>query len=499
MKMLPLMFIYRFESVLIVLFIVLSVFFFSAVSLLAKIYLFSLILLLLLIRLVVTTTMQDTSAIYTKSLLGLVLLSYLYLNSNIAKIPFEAKVEYLNFNLYIATFLLFSLLQARGLNREIKISFLIITTVLFLLRILLGEKIVYFFVYNPNILAGTCLAITLYIVGDVVEKKEIGFTEITILFMSVLLLILSGSYSSIFIMIALFLYSIFKTKHLAILVIVSIAIIGIFLNFTSVVDRLIWNVIGIKVWLRNIFFGVGLGNFKFLYPTYLKDINVLPSTATIFVHNYFINLLSEIGFVGILIFLLLVYAVLKQRDRDYAYIYPVYGMLAHNLVDYNLLIPQNGILFFMFLGLKTWKTQFFSRNGGTKRFFNTICFLGILITIFGLFSCFKLQKIFNIISSDKIEEIKKIVSSDETCWYAWKKLAIKAMVSGNTVEAEDMFIKTIQTNPYEADSYFYLAVISFKNGYRQKAYQYLKTVVLLQPRLSGRYIRMFKNFVINTN
>lgn len=479
----------KFESFIILIFLTTSVFFFSTVSPLAKLYIFSLILVLLFGIILSFFLNNSVLAVSVKVLISvLVLFVYIYFNTFFAKVRFEAKIEQINFILYLCTFLMFSMLQSYLVTKVIKTSFLITSVTFLTLYILFGERIIYFFVYNPNIAAGYCLAMILWVFGYVKQEKEIDFIHLTILCSSVLMLILLKNFSSVFIVLSLIIYKIFKTKPVAIFVVVSLAIISIVFNFSSFVDRIIWNIIGTRVWFKNFLFGVGLGGFKFLYPSYLKDISILPSIATIFVHNYFLHLCSEMGILGLLIFLYFLYIVLNESKNLTTYTYPVYGMLIHNLVDYNLLIPQNSILFFTFLGLL--------QQGNAKvvplkkNIF--VIILAIVFTLIGFLQSFKLQKIFTLVNSNKVEDLYKATELDRTCWYALRKLGLESVKENDIYKAKKMFTETLQVNPYDSESWFYSAVISFKLNEEQKAYMYLKTAILLQPMLSNKYIRMFK-------
>jgi tetratricopeptide (TPR) repeat protein len=79
--------------------------------------------------------------------------------------------------------------------------------------------------------------------------------------------------------------------------------------------------------------------------------------GTLYAHNIFLELLAEIGIVGLLSFVVLLFSfykkfienILKGKDKSF-YIYiaiSVTSFIAINLVDYNFFVPANMIMFFI--------------------------------------------------------------------------------------------------------------------------------------------------------
>lgn len=143
----------------------------------------------------------------------------------------------------------------------------------------------------------------------------------------------------------------------------------LYLGISPVIDRFVksdlsmesrfvaWQGILPAIWDFSIF-GSGLGTFQHIYKAYK------PFGLTQFwdhAHNDYLELFLEFGVIGIIIFALFLYSVLKiivkgeYRDRE---IYLKAGFLSsittiavHSIMDFNLHIPSNAILFFLIMGI----------------------------------------------------------------------------------------------------------------------------------------------------
>jgi O-antigen ligase len=108
--------------------------------------------------------------------------------------------------------------------------------------------------------------------------------------------------------------------------------------------------------------GVGLGAYETAYPTYSE------SDGTMFVryaHNDYLQVLADEGLVGgaILIWFLVLSARLIARGLRYDDAYRsalgmgigagIVGILVHSLLDFNLQLPSNALLFLMLIGVAT--------------------------------------------------------------------------------------------------------------------------------------------------
>jgi O-antigen ligase len=111
-------------------------------------------------------------------------------------------------------------------------------------------------------------------------------------------------------------------------------------------------------------FGTGLGTFPYISPKYksIKSALLLEHA-----HNDYLELISEVGIIGFIIF---IYGILsfykwtvkglKNRKNPWIIIgglISLYAILFHSLVDFNMHIPANSLLFFIILGLVTLKNN----------------------------------------------------------------------------------------------------------------------------------------------
>jgi len=107
--------------------------------------------------------------------------------------------------------------------------------------------------------------------------------------------------------------------------------------------------------------GTGWGTFRSVFPMYRQDRLFL---GVRFAHNDYLQFASETGITGILLFLVflafLLYegslSIMRDKGNSLNWIYPgivaaISAVLVHELVDFNLMVPSNSILFFSLAGL----------------------------------------------------------------------------------------------------------------------------------------------------
>jgi O-antigen ligase len=113
----------------------------------------------------------------------------------------------------------------------------------------------------------------------------------------------------------------------------------------------------IRIWRDFPFFGTGLGTFGSISSMYKTTLDQVLYTHA---HNDYLELLSNTGLVGFILvalffglyFKIIIKAWLK-RNNDYVVclglggICSILGMLVYSLLDFNLQIPANALLFFI--------------------------------------------------------------------------------------------------------------------------------------------------------
>ncbi|HUW22539.1 MAG TPA: O-antigen ligase family protein [bacterium] len=165
-----------------------------------------------------------------------------------------------------------------------------------------------------------------------------------------------------------------KFRYIFIAIAVVIVILLLFkLRQLQVYNRLLcwWG--ALRMVYQRPLIGVGLGGFETAYARYkLTGLNPL------YAYNYFLQLAAEMGVVGLGVFLWFLFMVgkhikfLSKGFKFFSFEVGVLGsivaILFHNLTDYNLCIPANAILFWVFLGLLITGPGFLesTRKGGNS-------------------------------------------------------------------------------------------------------------------------------------
>lgn len=101
---------------------------------------------------------------------------------------------------------------------------------------------------------------------------------------------------------------------------------------------------------RNIIIGTGLGNYTY---TLQEKYSTLPAYAIQPVHNIFLLIISELGIVGLLIFLLIIRQTIKQYDSQHAVFVALFvGLLIVGLFDHYIwTLPSFVYLFWLITSL----------------------------------------------------------------------------------------------------------------------------------------------------
>ncbi|MBP7087709.1 MAG: O-antigen ligase family protein [Candidatus Omnitrophica bacterium] len=108
-------------------------------------------------------------------------------------------------------------------------------------------------------------------------------------------------------------------------------------------------------------FGIGLGNFQFVFSSYLSFFS---EGYYFYPHNDYIQIITETGLIGFLLFILFLFQVFKTilkrlftrqdpfaRSMVMGGICGLFSVLLHSLADFNLHIPAIYFLFWLILGL----------------------------------------------------------------------------------------------------------------------------------------------------
>ena len=216
---------------------------------------------------------------------------------------------------------------------------------------------------NINVIAGfLALVYPLFFIYIKGQKNTKAFMLMTIfvlfaIFLTRCRIVILLSFISSFI----FLLEYRKSKLGKVLIFLSIVLLVCSMIYVSMLKSLSNNVNYMIAWWKtallifkeNIFFGCGLGNYENLFKAFSSE----QAVNTLFVYNIFIQLLAEIGIVGLLSFVALLFSfykkfidrVIEGKDLSF-YVYitlAVTSFIIINLVDYSFFVPTNMVMFFV--------------------------------------------------------------------------------------------------------------------------------------------------------
>jgi len=229
---------------------------------------------------------------------------------------------------------------------------------------------------NFNVIAGYLICAFGLAIGFVLtsvdEKRKCYLFLSSVLFIG---LLLTKSRAALIAVIGIFLFLILfklktKFKNLFLIILIALICFFIFLVFFKIKlyrpwetgilpNQISWWIAGIKMFLANSLVGVGIGNFGNLYPMYKlgKELN------TMYAHNIFIQISSELGIIGLLSFLWIICLFLKTVLFEYRNQHKISGpslgiiaFLTVNIFGFSYFIPANMILFWAMLGDYSKKT-----------------------------------------------------------------------------------------------------------------------------------------------
>ncbi|MDD2523794.1 MAG: O-antigen ligase family protein [Endomicrobiaceae bacterium] len=210
------------------------------------------------------------------------------------------------------------------------------------------------------------------------------------------------------------------------------------IGFNSIAERFIWWKTAYLIFKENILFGAGLGNYSVLFKFFRTELVL----NTLYAHNLFMQLLSDIGILGLVSFIYLIITFYKKiiyeiKNNVYKYYYKIIALsitsfLFVNMLDYSFFIPANMIMFFIVFcsvfSVKTIKLK--------KERINTY----LLTIIFLFFSVFI---------------VKPIIAN------VYYKKGIELYVSKQYKLAEENFLKSVKFDKKNPEYYYQLSNTNF--------------------------------------
>ncbi len=219
---------------------------------------------------------------------------------------------------------------------------------------------------NPNILAGYLVMLLPVSLGLVIKNRALKNRRILFLVTSGLILIclfltrslggIIGAFLGVLLVAHLMLGREFLRRyryHIITLFVLMGVLLMVKLGEVNITNRLSWWKAGIKMIVDHPFSGVGFGNFGSAYPCYKSG-----ALNSLYAHNVLLRTGAETGVPGLMVFIWFLIRILRRRKAsDNILFCSICGVLVQNLVDYNLCIPANAILFWMLLGMMNGKRE----------------------------------------------------------------------------------------------------------------------------------------------
>ena len=361
---------------------------------------------------------------------------------------------------------------------------------------------------NVNVIAGFLALVYPLIFIFIREQKN------TKVFVSIMLFILFAIFLTrcrivillSFISTIIFLFGYKKKVYVKILISLSIilliAAIGYisFLksNFNSISERLIWWKTAYLMFKEHIWLGCGLGNYSVLFKAFRPELVL----NTLFAHNIIMQLLAEIGILGIFSFIVLIisfYIELIKKILDekntYFYIYiaiSVTSFLIINLFDYSFFAPANMLVFFI-----VFSSVFFTENSKEQKWKNKIYVFAPLYVFMVIFfirpiiadTYYKKGIDLYVAGHYKIaiEEFEKAIKFDKNNpeYYAQVSRTYFALYDKMRNEAGQIYAdKSIEYNKKAIDLYKYgaqlkssLASVYWNNGRKEEALEAIQEAI----------------------
>ena len=164
------------------------------------------------------------------------------------------------------------------------------------------------------------------------------------------------------------------TILLSSLLIIDIAIVGMFFGVEKVAERLQGSSIEkesrdevsrdtFNMWLENPILGTGAGSYKYVYPSHKSD-DVTSTALYDYAHNDYLEFLAEFGIIAFLalaasVLISLFWSIQAMRMRrnslqqglGFSACMGIIAILIHSAVDFNLQIPANAFMFVFLLAI----------------------------------------------------------------------------------------------------------------------------------------------------
>ncbi|MFA5858346.1 MAG: O-antigen ligase family protein [Elusimicrobiota bacterium] len=296
---------------------------------------------------------------------------------------------------------------------------------------------------NPNILAGFFVMMIPLIFALRESKTTAGKVE-KILALAVLStgLVLTGSIGA---MLSLVLaaggYYYFKLKKgtaktllFAVLggMVIAILLVKGF-DSVDITNRIHWWVVAGKMWISQIFTGIGIDNFDRYYQVY----KIAGAENSVYAHSYYLQFLAECGILAFFVLVLGLIMHLVRAVKNVPVFIALTTVLIHNTFEYNLLIPGIACIFWYLLGVSDDNKSVFKFNlSGIPKFCIATLVIGII--------CIPL-----------FYDIQNFVID------VYNTRGEVRLASGEVLPAKNKFLKALYINPMHSRSLFNTGVAEY--------------------------------------
>ncbi len=310
----------------------------------------------------------------------LFILAFAFLSFFLSVNKYNSRNEFLNLVNYV--FLFYVIVNYIKTTKERKIFLYLLFAIGFIVSVIgiyqsfNGISKVYSTLINPNILAGYLVMLIPLAVSYIIERfidtnrcknRLYNSWVIVSIFLMFITLVLTGSlgglvslYIGLLIMFSVYLrYNKQNTKIKLPLIMVSL-ISGFFIFFlifykfgeSEVSNRIFWWLGALRMIQDRPLTGVGTGCFGDVYLKYKTG-----ELNSLYAHNYFLQMGAEVGLLGLgaFVWMLVIFfrqVIKKLKSPLYiGFLSSISAILIFSLIDYNLCIPVNSILFWAILGM----------------------------------------------------------------------------------------------------------------------------------------------------
>ena len=230
----------------------------------------------------------------------------------------------------------------------------------------------------------------------------------------------------------------------------------------GVTDRVNWWWSAVKMIKDHPLAGVGIGNFGSSFLHYKTG-----KMNTIYAHDHYLQMWAEIGFLGFLCLLGVIYSYLRisignlaDLDRSRRYftmgaISGIFSLLAYSIIDYTMAIPAAAITFWILMGASYPPAGVRSRTFRTTRPLTAVFLIVILLAA--------------------IAVIKPFLASQKYV------NGIAFLQNGDLLSAEEELQASIRLDPLNSFTYGFLSDVYRKEHLWQKSIDSLREAIRLDP------------------